>query len=222
MRAPLSLAEILPGPTDRAAFVGQTGSGKTTLAEAVCAARPFVVAHDSKGTLKWSGYTLFRSLAKMADADPVKVPRMIYRPDADELLDADAQDQFFRWCYDRGNCVVYVDEVFAVASANTVPHHLLACVTRGRERGVQLYASTQRPSGIPLVVLSESEHVYAFRLKLPGDRERMEDVTGIDANVIGKIPKRQFYYCPQDAEQAVGPMRLRLNATASGAALARR
>lgn len=208
---PRALEAVRPGPTDRAAFVGQTGSGKTTLAEYLCNQRPYVVVLDPKGLITWDRYAIHTTLASVvkAGADIAKHPRLVYKPTYDELQDEDVMDQFFEWIYKRRNTTLYVDEIYAVAQGDNYPWHFGACFTRGRELGVSVYVATQRPSRVPQVMLSESEHVYCFKLKLPQDQERMADITGLEEEAIARLPKHHFYYAPQDGEPQ-GPLTLRL------------
>src|SRR6266576_348530 len=103
---------LMPGVTDRAAFVGQTGSGKTTLAEHICRLRPYVVVLDSKGTVDWSGYQLHRTLGTLVQST---APKLIYRPIYDELTNDETIDLFFNWVYQRKNTTLYVDEIYSVA-----------------------------------------------------------------------------------------------------------
>ena len=203
-----NLSDLLPGPSDRACFVGQTGSGKTTLAEYVCRFRPYVVVYDAKGTIRWPGYKLVTKLERL-QAAARQSSRIIYRPTYGELHDADIVDAFFEWVYRRKRTCIYVDELSAITRGDVYPWHLGACLTRGRELGVVVYASTQRPMKIPQVVLSESEHVYNFRLRLPQDRKRMHETTGIHPIRVSELAKQEFYYIPQDGDPE-GPYRLQL------------
>ncbi len=201
----LKLEDIAPGMTDRAAFVGQTGSGKTTLAQEVCRLRPWVVALDPKGMLEWDGYEVHERLSALTKA---KRPRLIYRPVYEELADEETIDTFFEFVYERRNCVLYVDEIYAVAQGDSYPWFFGACLTRGRERGISTYVATQRPSRVPQVMLSESEHVFVFNLKLPQDRERIADITGMDDGQF-RLPAHEFYYIPQVGDPR-GPLKLQL------------
>lgn len=204
----IPLQALMPGPTDRAAFVGQTGSGKTTLAEYVCSLKPYVVALDPKGMLNWRGYELHSTLDSLTQS---AAPKLIYRPVYDELQDPETMDLFFQWVYRRRNTALYVDEIYAVAKGDVYPWHFGACLTRGREVGVTVYTATQRPARVPQIVFSESEHVYCFFLKMPRDRDRMDEMAGLDPVAIRTLPKHSFYYAPQDGEPA-GPLKLRLRA----------
>lgn len=200
---------LAPRPTDRATFVGMTGSGKTTLARALCGLKPFVVAYDAKGMLSWPGYAVLTSLDSLRAADPVQVPRIIYRPSLDENDNPEAADAFFRWIYEREWTCCYVDEIYSVATASRYPRYLHACLTRGRERNVTLYAATQRPSRCPSIIFSEAENLYIFTLQLPGDRERIEDATGIPRREIARLPVHYFMYARQGRSPR-GPFTLNL------------
>jgi hypothetical protein len=203
------LSEIMPGHTDRAISIGQTGSGKTTLMQFLCETRRFVVVLDSKGTIRWNGYTRVTSLDRVYKLKAAEHPRIIYAPSYEELQDADTVEEFFRWVYQRRHCTVYVDEVASIATATDFPFHLGACYMRGREHGVEIWASTQRPSRIPLICYSEAEHAYVFRLNFPADRQRVEDMTGIASDTLRSLAKREFIYAPQEGDFSP-PMKLEI------------
>lgn len=204
----VAFESLMPGPTDRAAFVGQTGSGKTTLAEYVCNQRPYVVAFDPKGMVNWKGYVVHTKLETLTQ-DPS--PKLTYRPSYEELSSDETMDLFFQWVFQRRNTTLYVDEIYAIAHGDSYPPHYGACLTRGREVGVVVYTATQRPAFVPQIMFSESEHVYCFFLKMPRDRERVEAMTGLDRRKVHQLPKHQFYHAPQAGELA-GPLTLRLAA----------
>lgn len=202
---------LVPQRTDRAVFVGQTGSGKTTLARYLLAnttiPRPFRLVVDYKGTLQWPEYRLCKNLKELTKA---KDALLLYRPSLEESTDDDARNRLWEWIYRRRNTTVYVDETAAATSGDVYPFYYGGCLMRGRELGIELWSATQRPTRIPQVVLSESEHVYAFRLRLPQDRERVESLTGINRKEIAVLAKRQFLYSRQDSE-TIGPVVLKLS-----------
>jgi hypothetical protein len=202
------LVAVMPGPTDRAVFIGQTGSGKTTFARVVMEQRPYAVAYDPKGMLSWKGWQLYRSFDRMSN-DRAIPPRVIYRPSYDELEDKEQIDDFFAWIYRRGNTTVYVDELYAIAQGDNYPYHYGACLTRGRELGISVFSATQRPSRVPQATLSESEHYYVFRLKLPQDRKRVAEITGLDETEIRQLRGHRFLYAPQTGDPT-GPHTLAL------------
>jgi hypothetical protein len=179
-----TLNQIVPGPTDRATFYGQTGSGKTTLVRYLLSLRRDVpiFVFDWKGLIKWPGFKRYSTLRAFVTA---RNPRSIYAPGIHELTNPDFHEGFFHFCYRSGTpqgkgCIVYVDEVSAIAKDDdSIPFWYKGCITRGREKNISVFSSTQRPKKIPQIVLSESEHHYTFALQMRGDRQKIEDTTGI-------------------------------------------
>lgn len=206
-----TIETLAPKPTDRALFVGQTGSGKTTLAEVIVRDAHerrgrHVVVVDAKGLIKWPGYVVVTTLKKAIKS---KETRLTYRPSYAELRNLEMQELAWEWLYKRGHTTIYVDETAAIVQGDIYPHYYGATLMRGREMGLELYSATQRPMKIPQITLSESEHVYAFRLRLPQDRQRVEALTSIPQERIAALQKQEFLYGPQDGD-VQGPLKLAL------------
>ncbi len=185
---------------DRALFVGATGSGKTTLAKALMWGQPHVAVIDPKRTFSLppgAGATITsdrETVENWEGPEPI-----IYRPGAESLRDWRAEDWFFWWAYERGNTLVYVDEATRVTNGSDLPPGYAACIQLGRERGVGTWHATQRPARVPLVLFTESEHIFAFRLRHPDDRGRISDYT--DPDTLERQPTgNQFWYW-NDTEQ---------------------
>lgn len=195
---------------DRAAFVGTTGSGKTTLAKAMMWGQAHVVVLDPKRTFTlpesfFPGYpavTLDGETGAVSgdpENDQVADAReyvagwqgpgpLVYRPSVDETADPDELDWFYFWVLDRGNTLLYIDETAMAAKKTVAPRGLMACIQLGRERGVATWCATQRPVNIPIICISESEHMFVFRLRHPDDRARMADYS--DPRVAKPFPAR--------------------------------
>lgn len=169
-------------PTDRVAFVGRTTTGKTYAARLLLLGAKRLVVVDPKGRLS-DAYRLGQGeppwrLAEASDetdralasGEPVRVRYAA-------PLDGD-YSAIFRRCYDAENVIVYVDEVYGVTRNGQPDQWLTALYTRGAELGIGVWAATQRPRRIPLIVLSESEWTLLFRLKLQADREYMAEMIG--------------------------------------------
>lgn len=207
--AQVALSRIIPSlkQADRATLIGCSGSGKTTLAEYILRFFPYVVVLDTKGFIDWPGYKLYKarkvsSFLKTAKRDNdakvfkqlVNAPenKIIFRPSAKWLRDDAQIEQFFQWIYWRENCVLYVDEATSITTSTYIPDSFFDCIVRGREKGIQVFTSTQRPSGIKPELLTETEHVYCFRLRNGADKEKVRILCGIDPDTISQ--KHEFIY----------------------------
>ena len=190
---------------DRVFLVGASGSGKTTLAKGLLWRLPEVFILDPKHTFTLPGgpgnpaapwpsevYTDMRSLSEHADPDAQTPTAAIYRPTLEEM--DKGCDPFFEFCFARGECFVYVDEVMRITNGSRPPKGYAAVLQMGRERGVGCWSATQRPSNIPIVAVTEAEHMFVFKLRSPDDRKRIMDYTGQPE--LGKIPKdpNGFWY----------------------------
>lgn len=186
--------------SDRVAFVGKTGSGKTYAARLLLAHSQRLVVCDPKGTLRgkwglaeWSAKTR----RALANGKPVRV-RI---PAA--IGDIAHWEKLFALCMQAGNVTVYIDEVYGVLDAGNRPGaYLTALYTRGRELGIGVWAATQRPSWIPLFVLSEAEWFLAFRLQLEADAKRVGSLIGVDADALTSLKGHSFYLYNSEWEQA--------------------
>lgn len=194
-RSDLTFDNLRLGKTDRGVLIGATGCGKTTLARYLIEDKnkPYSVVYDAKlsdaiGKWRHVFYTDFESIQQSDER------RLIYRPSFIESISPEAQDDFFQWVYNRHYTRLYIDEAYALLGGSNPSFHLQACLSRGRERGISTLIATQRPKRIPLIAMSESEHIYVFRLNLNDDRQRTEELTGI--SIVDQISLRQyeFYY----------------------------
>jgi energy-coupling factor transporter ATP-binding protein EcfA2 len=175
--------------SERVFIVGTTGSGKTTLAKALLYKSPNVVILDPKRTFNlpegWDHviYTNFNEIKRHKDEETV-----IYRPTLEEM--EKGTNDFFEWVFDRGNTLLYIDEVMRVVNGTRIGKGYATCLQLGRERGVGVWSATQRPANIPLVVMTESEHYFVFRLRNIEDRKRIYEYTGHPEFL--RMPKDQY------------------------------
>jgi hypothetical protein len=196
----------LPSFNNRAVFVGKTGCGKTTLAERICANHDVVVVLDSKAELFWQGYDVYADLGKVKSSTN---PKVIWQPNPHEQ-NQETYESFFAWIYDRKNTVCYVDEVLAVCkNSQDIPFSYRAILTRGRSRGIGSFNSTQAPVFVPHWILSQAEYYFVFKMKLEGDREKVEKITGIPRAELNALKNHEFYYA-DDSDYYPRKIKLRL------------
>jgi hypothetical protein len=162
---------------ERAAFVGKTGSGKSYLARHFLAPVRRLVVFDGKGDLDLNEWGLVPAGQKEQRSLKNGGNGRLYVP---PQLDGD-WSEWLTLVYGLGNVLLYIDEMYAVVEPGKRPHPLLAaCYTRGRSRGIGVWASTQRPSWVPLIMFSEAEWFFIFRLTMADDRKKLAGFTGPD------------------------------------------
>ncbi len=189
---------IPPIKTSEHVFIaGMTGSGKTFLARHYLAGFTNVFAIDTKELLTWpevpgtiwtgkegeilvDGHKeiIIIEHAKELEKAAKSYPKVIYRPVFTELNN-DYFEAFFKFCYLNKNCLVWIDEAMSICpTPYKIPEWYKGVLTRGRQRNVAAWSLTQRPSGLPQLVLSEASHYFIFNLNLEADRIKLANSTG--------------------------------------------
>ena len=202
------------GQNDRGVLIGKTGCGKTTLAKFLVEdyVKPYSVTWNPKGSqnvFNWHQKHV-STLNELYDAADDEERRIVYTPHPLVAENEETQNEFFYWIYENKNRRLYIDEATAITySANKVPRFLLAVLNRGRERGISSLTATQRPSGVPMNILSESENYYVFKTLLPQDKQRVELITGISVEDQSSLNDYEFYYF--NVSRGLLPRKLRLN-----------
>lgn len=186
---------------ERVAIAGKTRSGKTTLARHL--AKPIwrLLVFDSKRKLTdWNtepwGEESRNKLLKGERARVRLVPE--YNQDPNPLW-----EEGFDFAMVIGDCTIVIDEAFSVfEKPYSVSPTARSVWTQGAEFGVGVIACTQRPAGIPLFILSESEYYFCFRLTLAKDRERMSEFMGEEVKQY-VTDKHGFYFYSVDESEPI-------------------
>lgn len=156
-------------PTDRVAIMGMTGSGKTYFEGAILAGVPRLIVIDPKGLIRNDPmWPLDYQEDGWTKLDKGKPARMYVPP---QSADEDYEVIFDRILQLRG-IIVYIDELYGVGPARG-SRGLRNLYTRGRQLGIGVHASFQRPVFVPLYALSEAEWKIMFHLEMEGDRDHM-------------------------------------------------
>lgn len=170
-------------PDQRVTFVGRTGAGKTYLARSLLSNVDRLFVLDAKGTLNVPDWNL-EPYDETTDEE-IGNPDFTFRYRIPAPLDGDWEPYLWQAYYAR-NCTVYIDEVYGVESGTKPSKAMQACITRGRELGVGVWCSTQRPSYIPLIILSEADWIFEFQLRIEEDKKRI-------ASMIGRMAMKQLH-----------------------------
>lgn len=172
------------GTNSRLFVVGMTGSGKTVFAKSLLHLYPRVVFHDRKGEngdlMQTLHFTAVHDPATLQLALQKGMKRILYQP-AVGMSESMLRDDFDSCCeiiFKTTNCALFVDEVSSLVHGNTIPMWYGEIQRLGRSRNVGSVSLTQRPMDIPQTLLSESEYMFVFKLKLEQDCQKIASITG--------------------------------------------
>ena len=179
-------------------IAGRTGTGKTFLVHTLASEVSETVSifvHDTKGTAAFDDYPIFEKLSDFKKARETREPGVIvYRPVFQEL-ELEYYEEFYKWVYNRRDCIVIIDEAMQVCeSPKKYPQYLKGILTRGREYNIAAWVCTQRPKTLPLFLLSEASKFFVFELNLKDDRQRIMEITGRDEFMDRKLCQYCFHY----------------------------
>jgi hypothetical protein len=170
----LSLKNLRLKPDERGAIIGQTGTGKSVLATqlllASSAKRLAII--DPKGMFDYPEDVEVTSNPRRIIGG--KLERFVFRPNPDNLMNLEQYDSVYKYCFNKGNILVYTDDVLGIMSRTRYPHYLQVCYQMGRAKNIGMLSSFQRPAWLPLFLCSESSKFYLFRLTVGDDVKRVQ------------------------------------------------
>ena len=183
---------------DRLFVPGKTGSGKTeAVKKLVLEPLDRVLFLDIKGREHRNlPLPVLRSIddvhtSLFAEDPDDRLDKAVFTPEKPTI---DLFDEVCRLVYQKGNHHLIADELKSVYHGSGLTEHHNLIMTNGRDKGVGMTSTTQRPKRIPIEAISEAEHVLAFKLKTKTDRDRMEEVVGEAAGQLRSIDPWQFLY----------------------------
>jgi hypothetical protein len=200
---------LIPQPGERALIVGQTGSGKTAFVIFMLKRmrQSPIVLYDTKEEPKFlalpdsvivTGLPALTEEIKNGTADYI-----IFRPDVHLSADHEALDQLLLYHYDNFSGIpVYIDEVYAFHNNGKAGPGLIACLTRGRSRGITVIMSTQRPAWLSMFAMTETQRFYVFALTWRKDRMKMGEAIP-DFEDLPLPKKHGFWFYRQGSERPV-------------------
>lgn len=191
----------------RLLFIGKTGSGKSVVSRYLLKiARKrgwrIVIIDPKKDWMKYLGkvykYAEKKSLGTVDSPWLVSEFNPRYAVQIFQPLEWTEQCRvFFQAIIDCKNTIVYVDEITQLANATNVPRELKLIWTQGRSLNIGAWCGTQMPKGIPLIVKTQAEVWFLFRLNSKDDRKVVQGYLPIEEMpevVNHPLPKYWFYY----------------------------
>lgn len=97
----------------------------------------------------------------------------------------------FAWC----NCVVVAEEIAGVTTPTKAPEGWHTLITRGRKRGVTIYAVTQRPAEADKTVIGNATTIRAGRLSRAGDRQYVAREMDLPVTALSSLNNLEFVEC---------------------------
>ena len=105
---------------------------------------------------------------------------------------SEAFDLWSRAAFAWGNCVAVAEELAGVTSPNKAPHGWHTLVSRGRKRGIIIYAVMQRPAECDKTVIGNATTIRAGRMTRDMDRRYIANETGVDRSKYAVLQPLEF------------------------------
>jgi len=196
-------------------IVGASGSGKTYLANTLMKSlnNISVWVYDPNYQFHSSRAMVFHDLDELLKVyDSAKRGHYILQP-------YDGTEHTFRRfnaeAFKRGNLVLIEDEIHNHLNKMTVLKEFNQVILSGRPRGISVISISSRPASCPNHILSNSKHVFAFKLNLESDVKFLEGFLGEDVWILmpkdkrhklkeeAELPEHTFFYRDMDKDRGV-------------------
>ena len=182
--------EIRIKSNDRVLIAGKTGSGKSYWIKKVMASLDSFIFYDPKNNHTELTYPTSNNLDNLIKLIQKGNKKVVFRP---MRPDNDIFDNLCKFVYFLQNTTLIIDEcIFHVSSNKILPWHE-TLMTNGRTRNIGVWNCTQRPRNIVHnTLISESEHIIVFNLKLETDRQKLAD--SFDELILKANELERFHY----------------------------
>ena len=196
-------------------IVGASGSGKTYLANTLMKSLNgiSVWVYDPNYQFHSSRAMVFHDLDELLKVyDSAKRGHYILQP-------YDGTEHTFRRfnaeAFKRGNLVLIEDEIHNHLTKMRVLKEFNQVILSGRPRGISVISISSRPASCPNHILSNSKHVFAFKLNLESDVKFLEGYLGEDVWILmpkdkrhklkeeAELPEHTFFYRDMDKDRGV-------------------
>jgi hypothetical protein len=182
--------QLDPRKANHVTIVGRKGSGKSVLAQRFWDSYPgdrLVI--DPTGDVD----TRDPKAENLTLPLPLRWPRpfrederstLRFHPDVGSATYRDDMDAAVQLAFQKGSCLLWVDEVAELTSANNTPPAMRRVLHQSRHRRLSTLFCGPRPIDINPLVISQADYLAIFDLPNPADRKRIADVIGYDLNEL--------------------------------------
>lgn len=210
-------------PGQHVSFLGPTGAGKTTLAYQLLRqtsspdlpAVVLVMKPRDDTAERFTRSARFRKVQSWPPPvslwKPGKQPGFTLWPRHSMDPDTDDERHFYtfraalRDTYRRGGFAIFADEIAGLISLpkpdgerKGLASDLERLWMRGRSMGTGMWAATQRPAYVPLMMYDQAEHLFLAYDPDQRAQIRFREIGGVDPDLVGqvvaKLPKFHWLY----------------------------
>lgn len=167
-------------------FCGSSGSGKSWKVKSKIAKSKRLVIFDPDDEYgEVANIKTVRSsqlLLKLLSSNPRGALRVRFVANGEAAFNIWAKG-VFTW----GNCVGVAEEIAGVTSPGKAPVGWHTLVSRGRKRGITIYAVTQRPSESDKTILGNVSRIWVGRMARDKDRKYMAAELDVNKDDITEL-----------------------------------
>jgi len=185
---------------ERLFIVGKTGSGKSYFIKSLLPKVKRFVFYDPKHQHNDINAVLVRNLTDLKAA-LLKHNHIVYRP---FFPDDTEFNELCKIIYITGNIIFILDEISYHVNSWKMQAYHTAIMTSGRTRGIGIWNCTQRPREVAHnTIISESEHIIAFKLKLKTDKQKLAESYDEFFYKAGDLEPYHYIYYNTNTDNAI-------------------
>ena len=173
--------------------VGVTGGGKTTMIRQYADKARRIIVVDPEGKWRFSsgsaievetGDDLLAALDECGAADPANPFRIIYRSEAASRMKLAGPAAAFAY----RNLTLCIDELVWLCTQRSLPDYLMRLLQVGRERRVNLLATTRSPAEVPSMIFEQASMRWFFRMEPGPALETVARRYGFSVEALRTLP----------------------------------
>ncbi len=175
---------------EHVAAVGDTGTGKTFLISKLVALRNYVIVFRSKpDDIRFPGFKIARTARAMSD---MYETRILLAPKYEHQM-REGYAMLER-VWKEGGWTVVIDELWYVEKRLRLGQMVERLLTQGRSKDISVIVGMQRPAQISRFAISQTTHLFSFRVEGRDLMTIKESTTPRIVEPIRTLAGHQFVY----------------------------